>query len=134
MTPARVAVCLITGLQSVAVAAVAAYYLVELSRGQGFDGAGIVSSIVLFAIVAVALAALALGWWRRASWPRTATVVWNLVLAPVAVALVQGGQTVLGVGLGLVVVAAVASALAVPGRPVAAADEGPAGREGDAIL
>ena len=124
MTRARLAVSLITGLQAVAVAAVAVFYLVELARGQEADGAGVISSIVLFVVVALALAALAAGWWRRASWPRTATIVWNLVLVPVAVALVQADQTVLGVTLGVVVVAAVVSALAVPGRSGSLSDPG----------
>ncbi|MDQ2755672.1 MAG: hypothetical protein M3Y71_03780 [Actinomycetota bacterium] len=138
MTPARLTVCLVTGLQALLVAAVAVYYLVELGRGEGADGAGVISSVVLFVIVAGALAILAAGWWRRAAWPRTATIVWNLVLAPVTVALVQAGQMLLGVGLGVVVVVAVVSAVAVPGRSGHGTDEGAGGpdvgREGGAVL
>lgn len=142
MTPARLTACLITGLQAIAVAAAAVFYVVELGRGESADGAGVISSVVLFVVVAGALATLALGWWRRAAWPRTATVVWNLVLVPVAVALVQAGQTLLGVALGVVVIGAVASALAVPGRPGPggpgprddAADDRTGHRGGDAVL
>jgi len=137
VSAARLTVCLVTGLQAVAVAAVAVFYVVELGRGAGADGAGVISSVVLFVIVAGALSALAAGWWRRAAWPRTATIVWNLVLVPVAVALFQAGQTLLGVVLGVVVVVATGSALAVPGRPDhspdGTVDHGADDGEGDAV-
>ncbi len=135
VTPARMTVCLLTGLEAVAVAAVAVFYVVELGRGAGADEAGVISSVVLFVVVAIALAAMAAGWWQRAAWPRTATIVWNLVLVPVAVDQGKAGNTLLAAGLGVVVVVAVGSALSVPGR----SDHGPDGhgaddRGGDAVL
>lgn len=122
VTPARLTAAAATGVQAVGVAAAAGYYVVELARGRGAQPAGVVSSVALFVVVALALGVLTSGWLRGAGWPRTATIVWDLVLVPVVVALVQAGQVRLAAVLGAVVVVAVGSALAVPGRRDGAVD------------
>ena len=58
---------------------------------------------------AAGLAALARGWLGDRRWPRTPTIVWDLLLLPVGVSLFQAGRTGLGwlvTGLALVTLGA----------------------------
>ncbi|MDQ2782692.1 MAG: hypothetical protein M3Y26_09205 [Actinomycetota bacterium] len=79
-------------LDAVVLLGFAAFYLVELARGQG-DVATVVLSVALIVVVAVLLMVLARFWLagsRRASTP---TIVWNLVLVPVVYTLYSSGDT-----------------------------------------
>ena len=94
----------VVALQALALAVLAAFYLVEFLRGGGGDAARVLSSVVLIAVFAAGLAFLARG--LRSGHPsvRTPTVVWELLLLPVGVGLVQSGQALVGA---LVLVASV---------------------------
>lgn len=74
-------VCLLEG---VALVGFCVFYLYELVLGEGDDPARVVMSVVLMAIFAVALLLAARAWVRGLPWPRTPTIVWNLLLLPVA--------------------------------------------------
>jgi hypothetical protein len=93
--PRRVAAVL-TGLQALALAGFAVYYVVELVRGEGSDGTRVVMSALLIVVAAAGLAVLARGWLGSAAWPRTPTLVWNAILLPIGISLVQGNQVAVG--------------------------------------
>lgn len=87
------------------------FYLWELGQGASADTTRAAVSAILIALVAVGLAALARSWWRGAGWPNTPTVVWNLLLLPVAWSLLQAEHVLLAVGVGVVALAGVVAAI-----------------------
>jgi hypothetical protein len=108
-TASRVAAGVV-GLQALALVVFAVFYLVELFSGGGGDTARVLSSVVLLAVFAAGLIVLARGLLAGHPSVRTPTVVWELLLLPVGITLVQSGQAVIGV---LVLVASVVCLLAV---------------------
>lgn len=68
----------------------------------------------LLVAFALALAVMALGWRRGASWPKTPTIVWNLLLLPVAWSLGQAGNLSLALAVGVVALVGIAAAAATP--------------------
>ncbi len=93
--PRRLA-ALLTGLQALTLAGFAIFYVVELALGEGSDAIRVVMSALLIVVGAVGLGILARGWLGAASWPRTPTIVWNAVLLPVGVSLIQGTRVAVG--------------------------------------
>jgi hypothetical protein len=95
------------------------FYLWELGQGASDDATRVVMSAVLIAVFAVLLGLVARGWLRGQDWPKTPTVVWNVLLLPVAWSLIQADRALVGVGLGLAAVAGVlAAVLAQSAEPV----------------
>lgn len=88
----------------------------DLARGASTEASGALMLTVLIAVMAVALALLGRAWWRGAGWPNTPTVVWNLLLVPVAWSLLQAGRVAIGVAVA--VLAAVGVVAAVRARAV----------------
>ena len=110
--PRRLA-ALLTGIQALALGAFVVFYVVELMIGEGSDAVRVLMSALLILVGAVGLALLARGWLGDGSWPRTPTLVWNVLLLPVGSGLVQGsrvavGWTVLGVAIVTILAAWVA--------------------------
>lgn len=68
-----------------------AFYLYELVIGEGDDAARVVMSIALMALTGVALLAMARAWRSGGTWPRTPTILWNLLMLPVAWSMHGGG-------------------------------------------
>ncbi len=106
-------------LEAVVLVGFAVFYVAELAVGGGNDTARVVTSAIVIVITAIGLVYLARGWWASATWTRTPTLVWNVLLLPVAASLVQSGQGLIG-GLVLAVallslVAAIASGGSRPG-------------------
>ena len=101
-------VCL---LQALALLGFCLFYLWELTQGASDDPTRVVMSVVLIAVFGVALGWLGRAWLRGVNWANTPTVVWNLLLLPVAWGLVQGGRAPLGVLVGVVAVIAIVAAL-----------------------
>lgn len=89
-------VALLTGLQALTLAGFAVYYVVELTLGEGSEAVRVVMSALLILVGAVGLAILTRGWLGAASWPRTPTIVWNAILLPVGISLVQGTRVAVG--------------------------------------
>jgi hypothetical protein len=104
---------LLTGLQALALVGFAAFYVYELAIGEGSDATRVLMSAVLILVGAVALAVVCRGWVRGAAWPRTPTIVWNLLLVPVGVGLIQGNRALVGWGVVVMAVACTLAAIAV---------------------
>lgn len=102
---------MLIGLQALALVGFAAYYVYELTIGEGSDATRVLMSALLILLGGVALALVALGWVRGASWPRTPTIVWNVLLVPVGVGLIQGDRALVGWTVVIVAVGATLAAL-----------------------
>ena len=90
------------GLQVLALVGFAAFYLYELALGRASSPSRAVVSIVLILVSALGLGAMARAWVHGDGWPRTPTMVWSVLLLPVAWGLVQGGHPGLGAVVGAV--------------------------------
>lgn len=108
--PRRVAAAL-CGVQSLALLGFAAFYVYELAIGEGSDAGRVVMSALLILLGAVGLGLLAKGWLGERRWPRTPTVVWDLLLLPVGASILQAGRTGLGWGVLGLALATLAAAL-----------------------
>jgi hypothetical protein len=108
----RVVAALVCVAQALALWALCAFYLWEVAAGQSDDVTRAVVSAILIAVFGALLLLLARAWWGGAGWPNTPTVVWNLLLLPVAWGLKQGGFGWAAVLLAVVAVVGIVSALA----------------------
>jgi uncharacterized protein YacL len=108
--PPRVAaaVCL---FEALLLFVTAGMYGLELIAGEAFDANSASMSLVVALIFALLLLVIGMSWIKGRSWPRTPTIVWNLLLLPAAWTLVT--TTGLWFGLGLAVLALVGIAAAV---------------------
>lgn len=107
-------VAALTGIQALALAGFAVFYVYELVIGEGSDAARVLMSALLILLGALGLAAVTRGWLSDGAWPKTPTLVWSALLVPVGIGLVQGNQVLVGWSvLALAIVTAV-SALKVP--------------------
>lgn len=121
---ARRIAALITGVQALVLVGFAVFYIYELSVGAGSDASGVAVSALLIGVTAVALLVLTRGWLGDGEWPRTPTIVVNLLLLPVGWSLAQAGRTALG--WTVIAVALVATIVAFATRAdVEAGEEGP---------
>ena len=93
VTPAwaRPLAALVCGIQGVVLLGFCAFYLYELVIGEGDDAARVVMSIALMALTGVALLAMARAWRSGGTWPRTPTILRNLLMLPVAWSMHGGG-------------------------------------------
>jgi hypothetical protein len=107
--PRRLAAAL-TALQALTLAGFAVYYVVELVLGEGSDATRVVMSALLILVGAVSLGAVARGWLGGASWQRTPTLVWNVILLPVGISLVQGNRVLVGWAVLMVSLVAIGAA------------------------
>jgi hypothetical protein len=88
------------------------FSLYELSSAGSDNPTRVVMEVLLVAVFAAGLLALARFWVAGADWPRTPTVVWNLLLLPVAWGLVQSDRGLIALAVGAVAVAGIVSAVA----------------------
>jgi len=112
--PGLVAAAII-GLQALGCAVVAVFFPLMAAQGAALSSTSHVMFSVSTALLAGGLGLVARGLWRGLSWPRTATVVWLVLLLPVGWAMVQAGWSLVGV---LILGSAVAgiAGVAVEGR------------------
>jgi hypothetical protein len=102
----------IVGLQALGCAVFAAFFPFMAAQRAALSSTSHVMFSVVIALCAAGLSLVARGLWRGLSWPRTATVVWLVLLLPVGWALVQAGWWLVGVlilgsaGAGIAAVAA----------------------------
>lgn len=108
--PFRLLAAALCGLQTLVLLGFCAFYLWELVQGAGDDPTRVVMSVVLIAVFAVLLGVLGRAWLRGANWPNTPTIVWNVLLLPVAWSLFQAGRPALALALGVVGVLGVVAA------------------------
>ena len=110
----------IVGAQGLLLVLFAVVFAVKSVHGEN-DGRGeVVAFIVLLVLSGAGLGLMARALWRHRSWPRTAAMVWEVLLVPVAVSLIQSGWLV--VGLLVLLGAIVAIAAVVLSRPAEASD------------
>jgi len=93
--PGQVAAAIL-GLQALGCVAVAVLFLFAAPSGASLSGTSHVMFSVFTTLFAVGLGLVARGLWQGRSWPRTATVVWLVLLVPVGWALVQAGRGLVG--------------------------------------
>lgn len=101
----------VSAVQALALFGFCGFYLWELAQAGGDDAARVVMSAVLIAVFGVGLVMLTLAWWAGANWPNTPTVVWNLLLVPVAWSLLQSDRALLAALVGIVAVTGVVAAV-----------------------
>lgn len=97
----------VTGALTLALLALAGFYLYELGIGASDSPARVLMSVVLFLVFAVAGAAMSRGWLRGLTWPATPTLVIGALLLPTAWSVIQAGQVVPGLVLGVLAVTGV---------------------------
>lgn len=115
--PMRRVAAVVCALEALTLVAFAVYFVWELVQGASHDTTPAAMSALIL-VVAVGMAVLARAWLRGADWPNTPTVVWNLLLLPVAWSLLQAGRGLVGVAVGLVaLVGVVAAVRARTGQP-----------------
>ena len=103
------AVCV---LHVLALLVVAAFYGVELARGEGSSTTTVVMSGLLILVVAALLAVLARVWFRGSTRAAVPTFVWNGLLIPVVVTLYGAEEVGIGTALLALVVLGVVTAVA----------------------
>ena len=108
---ARYAAAALCGAQGLVLLGFGGFSLYALGRSGAEDPTRVVMEVLLVALFAAGLVVLARAWRSGAGWPATPTLVWNVLLLPVAWGLVQGGRALLGLLLGVAAVAGVVSAL-----------------------
>lgn len=108
----RAVAALVCVAQALGLWGLCAFYLWEVATGHSDDVTRAVMSAILIAVFGALLLILARAWWGGAGWPNTPTVVWNLLLLPVAWGLKQGGFGWAAVVLAVVAVGGIVSALA----------------------
>ena len=104
-------VCLVEALFLVGTAVL---YGLELADGRSDDANVASMSLVVCLIFAILLAVLAAAWRKGARWPRTPTIVWNVLLLPAAWTLATTSGLWVGLTLAVVAVAGVVAALLAP--------------------
>ena len=92
----------------------AVLYGLELVDGQADDANVASMSLVVCLIFAILLAVLAAAWRKAALWPRTPTLVWNVLLLPAAWTLATTNGIWVGLALAVVALAGVMAALLAP--------------------
>ena len=114
--PGLVAAAII-GLQALGCAVFAVFFPLMAAQRAALSSTSHVMFSVFIALFAGGLGLVARGLWRGLNWPRTATVVWLVLLVPVGWALVQAGWWLVGV---LILASAVAgiAAVAAEGRRI----------------
>lgn len=93
---ARVAAAVVV-VQAVVLAGFAVFYVIELVLRQGDDAMRVLMSAVLIAFFAFLLYVVARRLWSGEGWAQTATGVWQVLLIPVGISLVQSAQLLLGI-------------------------------------
>jgi hypothetical protein len=107
----------LTLLEAVVLVGFVLFYVIESALGQSSDLARAAVSSVLILAFGVGLLVLARGWFRTEGWPKTPTVLWNVLLLPVAWSLRESAQVPLALAVGVVALAAAVAAVAAPRAP-----------------
>lgn len=94
----------------------AGFYAYEISIGATDSVTRALTSGILILGFGIFLLFMARGWARRATWPRTPTILWNALLLPVAWSLLESEQVAIALGVGALAVASIAAAIGSPAR------------------
>jgi hypothetical protein len=115
-TPSRAGLVagLLTMVEALIVLGFAGFYIYELAIGAADSVTTALTSAALILIFGLALLLVARGWVRGQRWPRTPTLLWNVLLLPVAWSLRESDQTLIAAGVAALAVASIVAALASP--------------------
>ncbi len=114
----------LTLLEALVVVGFAVFFAYEIATGATSTLATAVTSGLLILVFGVGLGLLARGWFRARDWPRTPTLLWNVLLLPVAWSLHDADRTPVALGVAAVALVSIGAALASPmRRDTAATDE-----------
>lgn len=113
-TPSALAAALVCLVEAIFLVGTAVLYGLELADGRSDDANVASMSLVVCLIFAILLAVLAAAWRKGARWPRTPTIVWNVLLLPAAWTLATTSGLWVGLTLAVVAVAGVVAALLAP--------------------
>ena len=122
-TPQRLAGVL-TLLEALVVIGFAVFFGYEIATGATATVTTAVTSGLLILVFGVGLALLARGWFRGRDWPRTPTLLWNVLLLPVAWSLHDSDRTPVALGVAAVALVSIGAALATPMRRDAGRPDG----------
>lgn len=115
----HLASAVLAALEGIVLLGFAGFFGYEIASGATDDATRGLTSGALILVFALFLLAMARGWARLADWPRTPTLLWNILLLPVAWSLLQSGRSLVAVGVAAVAVLSVAAALgARPNDPI----------------
>ena len=114
------AVCLIQAAALMVVAGTYAAELLGLAGLRAEDPSVASMALVLTALFAILVGVVGAHWWRGRRWVKTPTIVWNLLLLPASITLVQANGWLVG---GPVAALAVIAILAAWGSPSIDVDE-----------
>lgn len=103
------AVC---GLEALVALGWAVYEVVRVTSARSADVGVALALAGLLLAFAVLLGLLGRAWLRGHDWPKTGTVVWNVLLLPVAWSLLQAGNPVLGIVVGVVALVGIGASVA----------------------
>lgn len=110
----------IIGLQALGCAVLAVLFPLVAPEGASLSTTSHVMFGVFTVLFAAGLGLVARGLWRGLGWPRTATIVWLVLLLPVGWAMVQADRGLVGaliLGSAVVGIVAVAAESGSAGRP-----------------
>lgn len=114
--PSRAALSagLLTLVEAFIVLGFAGFYVYEIALGAEDSLTTALTSAALILIFGVALLLVARAWIRGQRWPRTPTLLWNVLLLPVAWSLRDSDQALIAAGVAALAVASIVAALASP--------------------
>ena len=112
-TPPRVAGA-VSLFQAALLLLAAGAYGVELAAGEAVDANTASMSLAVALIFAILLLVVGMSWLRDRAWPRSPTLVWNLLLLPAAWTLGTSTGVWFGLGLAAIAVVGVGAALLSP--------------------
>ena len=107
---------MLTFLEALVVLGFAGFYVYEMVTGATDDLTRAATSGALILVFGLALLALSRAWARASQWARTPTVLWNVLLLPVAWSLHESDRDAVALGVAAVAVASIVAAVASPGR------------------
>ena len=110
---------LLTLVEALIVLAFAGFYVYEIAIGAEDSLTTALTSAVLIVIFGAALLFVVRGWLRGQRWPRTPTLLWNVLLLPVAWSLRDSDQTLIAAGVAALAIASIVAALASPAHRLA---------------
>lgn len=113
MTPvrARILAGAVCALEALVMVGFAVYYVVELILGEGEGLGSVLGSGAVIVLLAIGVGLLAWWWRTRPAWARTPTIVWNLLLVPVAISLLQNSAVIGGIAVAVLAAAGCLGAL-----------------------
>lgn len=113
---------LLTAFEALIVLGFAVFFGYEVAVNAEDSLTTALGSGALILITGIALLYLARGWARGAHWPRTPTILWNVLLLPVAWSLHDSEQTLIALGVAALALASIMASLATPSHLPAALD------------